>query len=462
MANINDQANNLDASLRRSTQSARLLSMAISTGNQNLFAAVQAAGQLAEGLAAASRVAKLAEMATGFGIIVTLLGTAAAATVMWKDAQKEIESTTANIHSVTRALNVEASNMPKLARERLAEEIRVTAEKQKQLDAIDREDNFLLGLGKKIHDRSAEREAIEEQARAKMRAFDAERARREQEINTLALKTVNTQRVGQGLQADIELARAGFGIQGEGGRFRTPFAFRSQEEQARELLRLERAQALREATENLRDQKVDEGGIDSVLIQIERQFSAKAIQLEQSFIRPLGDQLGRSFASSIADGIAAGIQEGSIGKGFRVLLGGMLQGLGSMMVQIGTESLLFARLFDSIVTALRSFAPAGAIGPSLLLIAGGAALQGVASALTGGGGGGGGGSGGGGAGSSSGATIIDRGLINPANGFVTSPGIITPNPGVTQNIFWVAMDDPRVQRDLLTTIDRGRMRRGDR
>src|SRR5262249_51272428 len=152
------------------------------------------------------------------------------------------------IQSVTRALNVEASEMPKHARERLAEEIRVTAEKDKQLAAIQREDEFLLGLGKKIHDRSAEREAVEEQARAKMRAFDAERARREDEINELAKKTVNTQRLAQGLQADIELARAGFGIRGEGNsRFRSPFAFSSPEEQQREILRLERAQALKEA-----------------------------------------------------------------------------------------------------------------------------------------------------------------------------------------------------------------------
>src|SRR5205823_1991241 len=128
------------------TGSARGLSIAIAEGGQNIAHAARAAGELAEAIAKASKAAKFAD---GIGLVVTIILSAVAATVLWREKQKEIVQQIRETHAATAALNAQAQNNP-----RLASEIKISEEKEKQLEAINKEERALFGIGKHLHDYS--------------------------------------------------------------------------------------------------------------------------------------------------------------------------------------------------------------------------------------------------------------------------------------------------------------------
>lgn len=424
---IKDEANGLDSALKKGTNSARSLSLALAAGNNNLGLAVHAAAELAEALAKASKAARIAEMATGIGVVVAAIGTVIAATVSWIDKEKEIAQSISEVQAATRALNAEAANNP-----RAAQEERITAEKNKQLAAIEKEQAAMFGLNKHLHDYSKLLAAVNAQAAAAERELVAG-------INRQFLRTRE------------DLAGA--------ARQQTPgLGFLSDLQRQLALNREARAEAIRHQQEQGADQGMEQFQIDELVATINDQFNNAAELIKNDHIKPLGDELGRSFAGSIADGIASGVASGSIEKGFRALAGGMLVGLGQMMVTIGTQSLLAANLFTKIIQAFQEFAPEGAIGPSLALIALGGLTMGLGAALGAGGGHGGGGGYGGGYGGG-GTTIIDRGLINPANSAVMSPGILVPRESTT--IFLIGEDDPRAQRSLYNMVNKAKTRIGE-
>jgi hypothetical protein len=449
MSQMKDDANGLDNALKRGTGSARHLAFEVAGIKGGLGASVHAAAELAEGLAKVSKSATIAASATGIGAVVAIIGTAIALTIGWHEKTEQIARDVKNIGKETEALNASARN-----NQRLSQEIKITEQRDKQLEAIDQERGLfgemqdglakleksggVLGTIAKtlhlsalmpVHDYSALKKAINDQADAAVKDYHQAIQRKFEEQRASTYDDVARQvagRIADSTASQIELAR------------------------------IDEASSVRSVLTN--GEYTDE--MKTKLISFYHDlFTQTAETIEYNSIKPLGDQLGRSFISSITDGISAGIQSGSIGEGFKALTGGILIGFGSMLIEIGTQSLLAANLLNTIITALRSFAPAGAIGPSLALIALGGVLVGLGSAL-GGGRGHGGGNGSSGYGSSGGTTIIDRGLINPANGLVTSPGLIRPDPSMFTNVWLIGKDDPTAVRDLYDMWSNARRRLG--
>jgi hypothetical protein len=403
-----DDANNLDAALRKGTGSARSLSVAIAEGGQNIAHAARAAGELAEAIAKASSAAKFAD---GIGLVVTLILSAVAAAVLWKEKQLEIAQSIKEIQFATKALNEEARNSP-----REAAETRITAEKQKQLEAIDKEDRMLGRFGIHLQNYAGKIAAVNAQATAAINNLNAGINRaygRDREDLASQIRQNDPTLVGK-----------------------------SDEQRQQALNIIARQDAIRHKREEYADKGMQQFQIDDAVDSINKSFDNIAKSIHEQHVKSLGDSLGRSFADSIAGGIVAGIQGGGIAGGFRALLGGILSGLGHLMVEIGTESLLAANLFAGFVDALLAFDPPGAIAASLAMIALGGVLMGAGGAIGSGGRGGGGGGGYGGGG---GGTIIDRGIINPLN---SSPGSIAARP--TNNFYstFVGPRDPVVQRQF--------------
>jgi hypothetical protein len=427
---IKDEANNLDAALKRGTTSARQLNLAIAQSGNNLLIAGHAAADMTQSILSATKAT--AALAGPVGLLLegaTMLG---AGFLKVKMAQQDVTNEVRAITAATKALNAEARNDP-----RLAQTIRIREEQAKSLADIAKKASFLGGgITAVFTTYAGQIAAVNAQAQAAINNLDASINRSFKRMREDA--ALETQQQSPGL------------------------AFLSPEAQQLRLNELARQAARLRVERQAQDTGLNANQTKQLVDSINEQFNNAAELIRNTTIKSLGDSLGRSFADSIAGGISAGIESGSIEKGFKNLTGGMLIGLGRMMIEIGTQSLLAANLFSSIIQAFREFAPAGAIGPALGLIAAGAIAEGLGSSMMSSGGGGGGRGGFSGGGSSGGATIIDRGLINPANGFVTSPGVITPTAGAPNYIFLIGKDDPRAQRDLLEMVDRGRMRRGDR
>ena len=116
----------------------------------------------------------------------------------------------------------------------------------------------------------------------------------------------------------------------------------------------------------------------------------EVLQLEQQLRETFAESIGNSIGDGIAAGFERGLATGKIGEGFKALAGTMLSGLGSAMIQFGQASLIAGEFMDKIKNALAEMSPKKAIAYSLLMIAAGGALRGVASRAFGGMGGGGG------------------------------------------------------------------------
>ena len=454
MADINSQAKDLTENLKKGTGAARGLATELAGVNAALGTSVKHAAELAEAMA---KVAKVSEsVAVGIGTAFAIIGTVIAATIGWHEKTKEIANEIRNINAETERYYALAKNDV-----RLAQEIQINDERDKALQALEKERGFLGEIGKTVEEMQKKggilgtlanllpkggfhlynyddiKKAIEERA-------NSERTNLEAGIN----RQYGRERESLGyqiLQNSPNLV------------FQDPYARQIAENE------LARQDAIRKQREQGQDAGMTKAQIDDLVAGINAQFDNIKQQTINQHIKAVGDEIGTTFADSIAGGIAKGIESGSIAKGFKALAGGLLSGLGHVLLQVGTESLLAANLFAKFVGALLLFDPPGAIAASLELIALGGILEGLGGALAGsGGGGGGGGYGGGGYGG--GGTIVDRGIINPLSplGYTSGAlsGSIQPRQPIVNNFMLVGPRDPTVQRTIQEIVTNASKRGG--
>lgn len=125
--------------------------------------------------------------------------------------------------------------------------------------------------------------------------------------------------------------------------------------------------------------------LNAELEQLGKNFELAAFQ------KSLASSVADTITSGITGGIDAAIQSGSIGRGFQVLAGGFLSGLGGLFVTIGKRALVGLAIIQKIVTAILALSPAAGIAAALALIAFGGVLQSLGGRAAGGGDSGGGG-----------------------------------------------------------------------
>jgi tape measure domain-containing protein len=90
------------------------------------------------------------------------------------------------------------------------------------------------------------------------------------------------------------------------------------------------------------------------------------------------DAVANSLVTGFSTGIAQAIATGDIGEGFKQLSKSLAAGLGQAMVDFGTQTLLASKLMETIRAKLASFLPGGGVTASLLMIAAGSAMIGLA------------------------------------------------------------------------------------
>jgi len=416
------RAQRLNVNLRQSVSAARNLSFAMADFSGKLGGAVNAAANLAENIARVSKNARIAASATGIGAVVAVLATVGVGIINWRERTKEVAKEVQHIRREMAIINAKGAGDVRLARElEIAESMERELDAAKELESIFRRFPQLQDAIRQKAE-AARRAALQETERAFGDALF------ELDVPGLPSRGSDAQRRRAEGERDIK---------------------RRRDERLRELDRNEKG-----FNADQRDQIKN-----AIQIQFENDMRDLAFDLEAP-ARAFGDAIGRTIAGSIADGISTAVAEGSIGEGLRALTGGMLMGLGDLMIEIGTQSLLAAQLFAGVVNALRSFAPEGAIGPALALIAGGAVLRGIGASMGGSSGRGGRSGGSGGGGFSSGTTIIDRGLVNPLNGVVNAPGFITPRQSVVNNWTVIGENDPVAQRMIVRLVDKGLSKSG--
>jgi hypothetical protein len=402
------QSEQMSINLRRSVGDARHLTFAFAEMSGKLGGAVNGAAQLAEGIARISKNARIAASATGIGAVVAIIGTIVAATIGWKEKTKDVAHQMRDIRNEIAVLEAKA-----LGNKRLESERDIAASMAKELDAAEK----LESIFRKFPELQA---AIRAKAEAARKAIVAERDR------TFA---------DQQFDISTETGLLYGGMSGD------------PREQRRRQAEASRAKALIEAKRNR--EGFDPEQMAQLKQNIEDRFTAEMASIEYDTIKPLGDQLGRSFAGAIADGISAGISTHSFADGFRSLTGALLIGFGDMLQTIGTESLLAANLMQSIISALYAFAPLGAVGPALALIALGGILKGLGASM-------GGRRGGGGSGYHSPPPTTFVGVTTPAPAPNTA-GLVAQAP-VTVNAWIIGKDDPSAQRQLLEMFARAQRR----
>lgn len=427
-------AGRIGANMRQSVNAARQLAFAAGGVTQGLTGAVGAAGQLAEQVSVTSRNAKVAAGATGIGALVTLGLTLG---LVWKTSTEQLKAyqqAQDDLASQTKVAQVQGLGP---GSELLAKREQVIATGDRELEQIrkmkleDWQRNELLKARQKLTREqvaAVEREA----ARSRDRAFG--------DMNVAAYGNLG--------DISAQLAASQLGPMGSarvlGG----------------DAARTNRRNSLRELHRAADDHSFTKDQIEAQRQVIEQTFNEEMALLDAS-LADMAGQVGQSFTASLVDSIGGGIEaavaSGNLGEGFKSMTAGMLAGLGDMMITIGTESLLAAKLMTAIVTALRSFSPEGAIGPAIALIAAGSVLKGLAARVSSKTGGGGAMYSGGSYGGSSG-TVIDRGLINPLNPAPNTAGLQAMTPIVFAPTI-IGTDDPRAQRELLTMVDKARSRR---
>jgi hypothetical protein len=178
-------------------------------------------------------------------------------------------------------------------------------------------------------------------------------------------------------------------------------------------------------------------------------------------MKAIGEIAGRGFVDTFASTIEAGITKAfekgaTLGGVFAAIGQAALGGIGSMISQIGRATLASFAIIENIKQAFMTLNPVVGVAASLGLIALGAVLQGAGGRMSANAGGGGGGnySGGYAASAGYGASIIDRGIIDPTNG----KGV-NGRSGNQYNFTVIGTNDPRVKREIIELID-GAERRG--
>ncbi len=130
--------------------------------------------------------------------------------------------------------------------------------------------------------------------------------------------------------------------------------------------------------------------VQPMLSEARVQFLAQMEQLAADFDRGITATLGQSLAAGIENAITSG----SIKEGFKSLLSTMLQGLGNILVQLGTALLPVGKLIAKLWSSLATLNPIAMTAAAVGLIAVGSIMKGIAGRVVGGGGGGGAGMGG--------------------------------------------------------------------
>lgn len=109
-------------------------------------------------------------------------------------------------------------------------------------------------------------------------------------------------------------------------------------------------------------------------------LATQAEQMMASFqpILDMAQGFGLTLADSLANGITAGVQSGSIGAGFRELGRTLIGGLGAQIRDFGIKSLMASQLMQGLMTSLANFLPGGGIAASVAMIALGSSMVGLA------------------------------------------------------------------------------------
>ena len=182
----------------------------------------------------------------------------------------------------------------------------------------------------------------------------------------------------------------------------------------------------------------------------------------QERIAFLGQGIGLTLTDSIANGITAAVQSGSIAAGFAELGRTLVGGLGAAVRDFGVQSLAASTLMAKIQTSLASFIPGGAIAASVAMIALGSAMVGLA---------------GRGArasfgttntginrGAAQSSTIVERGTLSlPSSiygggaGSSVSGQMASGSP-VMVNATIIGYNDPKAQRDIQELVKRASAR----
>jgi hypothetical protein len=183
----------------------------------------------------------------------------------------------------------------------------------------------------------------------------------------------------------------------------------------------------------------------------------------QERIAFLGQGIGLTLTDSIANGITAAVQSGSISEGFKELGRTLVGGLGAAVRDFGVQSLAASTLMAKIQTSLASFIPGGAIAASVAMIALGSAMVGLA---------------GRGARASFGttntginrgaavsSTIVERGniglsadIFGGGAGSASVSGQMASGNPVMVNATIIGYNDPRAQRDIQELVKRASAR----
>jgi tape measure domain-containing protein len=105
--------------------------------------------------------------------------------------------------------------------------------------------------------------------------------------------------------------------------------------------------------------------------------SAAFMEAIQPLIQ-LSQSVGTTLVDSLANGITAAVQSGSLSDGFKEMGRTLLGGLGAAVRDFGIQSLGIAKLMQALQSAFAKFSPGTAIVASLGLIAAGSAMVGLA------------------------------------------------------------------------------------
>ena len=139
--------------------------------------------------------------------------------------------------------------------------------------------------------------------------------------------------------------------------------------------------------------------IDSAVLAREKVAKVRAMMSEEqarfladmeNFAIELDRQVTATFADAFASGIEQAISSGKIKEGFKTLLSTMLNGLGNILIQLGTALLPVSKLIAKLWSSLATLNPIAMTAAAIGLIAIGGAMKGIAGRVVGGGGGGGG------------------------------------------------------------------------
>jgi hypothetical protein len=197
--------------------------------------------------------------------------------------------------------------------------------------------------------------------------------------------------------------------------------------------------------------------VQPMLSEARVQFLAQVEQLAADLDRGITVTLGQSLAAGIENAITSG----SIKEGFKSLLSTMLQGLGNILVQLGTALLPVGKLIAKLWSSLATLNPIAMTAAAVGLIAVGSIMKGIAGRVVGGGGGGGAGMGG---------SYVSSMAGGGAGGAMSLPGLTyaptaagsaaTIQQIPNMNVTIIGPNDPSAQRQMQELM-RNANRRGN-